>query len=152
MTALHLCPALLVRQIHGCILINTIDHVVFVRYLMMIFQPFPLTLHPPVASVSLLFLVHAHITELCLFFTRQWFLVRSSFVMLWLSWCFQTVLRNVSHLSAIVAYWSSLLTNGLYVIHNSLYWKFLEGLERSLHLESVLYILFQLQCDCHDFI
>ena len=153
MTTLRLCPALLVWQIHGCILINTIGHIAFVCYLMMICQPFLLTLHPPAASVSLLLLlVHAHITELCLFITRWWLLVRSSFVVLWLSWCFWTVLGDVSHFSAIVAHWSSLLTNGLYVIHLSLYWKFLEGLERLLHLESILYVLFQLQRNCHDFI
>ena len=77
-------------QIHGCILINTIGHVAFVCYLMMVCQPFPLTLDPPAASVSLLLLlVCAHITELHSFITRWWLLVRSficcvvAFVMLW---------------------------------------------------------------------
>ena len=134
-----LCPALLVWQIHGCILINTIGHLVFVCYLMMVCQPFPLTLHPPAESVSLLFLcICAHITELCLFIARWWLLVRSSFVVLWLSWCFWTVLGDVSHFHTIVAHPSLLLTNGLYIIHLSLYWKFLEGLERSLNLKYIL--------------
>ena len=153
MTALYLCPKLLVWQIYGCILINTIGYIAFVCYLMMICLPFLLALHLLAASVSLLLLlVCAHITELCSFITRWWLLVRSSFVVLWLSWCFRRVLGDVSHFFAIVAHWSWLLTNGLYIFHLSLYWKFLEGLERSLCLKSVLYIFFQLQCNCHDFV
>ena len=153
MTALRLCPALLVQQIHGCILINTIGHVAFVCYLRMICQPFLLNLYLLAASVPLLLLcVHAHITKLRSFIIRRWLLVRSLFTVLWFSWCFWTVLGNVSHFSAIVAHWSLLLKNSLYIIHLSLYWKFLEGLERLLYLESVLYVLLELQHNCHDFI
>ena len=86
MTALRLYPALLVLQIGGCRLINTIGHVAFVRYLVMDCQLFLLTLCLPAASVSLLFLfVRAHITELRSFITRRWLLIRSSFIVLWLS-------------------------------------------------------------------
>ena len=116
-------------------------------------QPFPLTLCPPAASVSLLFLiVHAHITELRPFITRCWLLVGSSFVVLRLLGCFQTALGDMSHFSAIVAHRSSWLTRALYIIHLSSYWKFPEGLEWLLHLKSILYIFFQLQCNCHDFV
>ena len=116
-------------------------------------QPFPLTFCPPAASVSLLLLiVHAHITELRSFITRCWLPVGSSFVVLRLSWCFRTVLGDMSHFSTIVAHRSSWLTSALYIIHLSSYWKFLEGLERSLHLKSILYIFFQLQRNCHDFV
>ena len=116
-------------------------------------QPFPLTLCLPAASVSLLlFVVCAHITELSSFITWCWLPVGSSFVVLRLLWCFRTVLGDMSHFSAIVAYRSSWLTHALYIIHLSLYWKFPEGLERSLHLKSILYIFFQLQPNCHDFV
>ena len=116
-------------------------------------QPFPLNLCPLAASLFLLLLiVCAHITELCFFITRCWLPVGSFFVVLRLSWCFQTVLGDMSHFSAIVAHRSSWLTCALYIIHLSSYWKFPEGLERLLHLKSVLYIFFQLQPDCHDFV
>ena len=116
-------------------------------------QPFPLTLCPLAASVSLLLLiVYAHVTELCSFITRCWLPVGSSFVVLRLSWCFRTVLGDMSHFSAIVAHQSSWLTCALYIIHLSSCWKLLEGFEWSLCLKSVLYIFFQLQCDCHDFV
>ena len=153
MTAWRLYPALLVLQICGCEWIDIISHIVIVCYLVMDCQPFPLTLRPPAASFSLLLLfVCAHITELRSFITRRWLLVWSLFVVLWLSWCFRTVLGDVSHFSAIVALQSSLLTNGLYIIHLFSYWKFPGGFERLLHLISILYILFWLQYDCHDFI
>ena len=116
-------------------------------------QPFLLTFCLPAASVSLLLLtVCSHITELCSFITRGWLPVGCSFVVLRLLWCFRTVLGDMSHFSTIVAYWSSWLISALYIIHLSLYWIFPEGLERSLHLKSVLFVFFQLQHNCHDFV
>ena len=44
------------------------------------------------------------------------------------------------------------LACALYIIHLSSCWKFPEGLEWSLCLKSVLYVFFQLQRDCHDFV
>ena len=148
-----LYPALLVLQIHGCRLINTRDYVAFVCYLVMDCQPFPLTLRLPAASVSLLLLfVCAHITELFSFITRHWLPIRSFFVVLWLLWCLQIVLGDMSHFSTIVAHRFLLLTNALHIIHLFLYWIFPEGLERSLCLKSILYIFFSLQHNCYDFI
>ena len=52
-------------------------------------------------------------------------------------------------------YSTSVLVVGLCFVHYSsvlMCWKFPEGLEWSLHLKSVLYIFFQLQRDCHDFV
>ena len=104
-------------------------------------------------SVSLLLLiVCAHITELCSFITRYWLPVGSFFVVLGLSWYFWTVLGDMSHFSAIIAHRSLWLARALYIIHLSSCWKFPEGLEWSLHLKSILYIFFQLQRNCHDFV
>ena len=77
-------------------------------------QPSLLTLSPPAASVSLLFLnIHAGITELGLFIIRWWLLVRSSFVMLWFMWCFRIIPGNMSCLPAIITHQSLLLTSAL---------------------------------------
>ena len=100
MTTWHLYPALPVLQIYGCGWINTIGHIAFVHYLVMNCQPSPLTLCPPAMSVSLFLLgVRADVTELGLFITRQWLLVKSSLVVLWLLWCFWTVPGDMSRLS-----------------------------------------------------
>ena len=116
-------------------------------------QPFPLTLCPPAASVFLLLLfVYAHVIELRSFITGCWLPTGSSFIMLGLSWYFRTVPGNMSHFSAIIAHWSQWLARALYIIHLSSWWKFPEGLEWSLCLKSVLYVFFQLQHNCHDFV
>ena len=88
----------------------------------------------------------------CLLITRCWLPVRSSFVVRRPSGCFRTIPGDVSCFSAIITRRSSCLARALYVIHLSSYWKFPEGLKRSLHLESVLHIFFQLQRNCHDFV
>ena len=61
---------------------------------------FPAYLMSTAASVSLLLLnICADITELGLLIIRQWLLVRSLFVVLWLTWCFRAIPGNMSHLS-----------------------------------------------------
>ena len=104
----------LVLQIHGCELINIIHYVTYLHYLSMGYQPSPLTLQPPATSVYLLLLgVCANITQLCLLITSWQLLVRSLLVVLWLTWCFQIILGNISSLPAIRTHQSSLLTNTL---------------------------------------
>ena len=120
-SALHLCPALLVwanpwvytdkynRPHCICTLLND-GLSTFPAYLTStgcISFPAPSLVFVPI------------LLNFAQFITRWWLLVRSSFVVLWLLWCFRTVLGDMSHFSAIVAHWSSLLTNGLYVIHLS---------------------------------
>ena len=145
--------AILVLWIRGCGQISTIGHVVFVPYLIIACQPSLLTLHPPTTAVSLLLLgVHAGITELCFFISREWLPIRFLFIVLWLLWCFWAILGGISHFPTTITHWSPLLTNVLQVLHLISYWKFLERLERSLHLESILYIFFYIQCNCYDFV
>ena len=64
----------------------------------------------------------------------------------------QTTFSYMSSFLAILAHCSSLLTNILQVAYLSSWWKFPEGMEGSWHLEPVLDIFFQIQCNCYDFI
>ena len=100
----------------------------------------------PVPSLNL------YPTQLCLFITGLWLLIKSSLVTLGFTQCIQIIFSYMSSLAIVAAHQSLLLTNIPQIVYLSSWLSFPEGSEGSQHLESILNVFFQLQHNCYNFI